>query len=149
MQVIQQERKPPLKLLHSRAATHTKLGDLQAAMRDGRAMIQEYKTSCSVYSQPKSATVKSVLIRTGLPSYRSSPQSIRQKRRCVEHIPIWHPKRALNGPKPRGNNLYLDWVTLIDLRCSSSGACIINLSSDAVLLKQPILCKSFLPRSPR
>lgn len=47
--VVQLERKPPLKLLDSRAATHLKLGDLQAALRDGRTMIQEYKTSCSGY----------------------------------------------------------------------------------------------------
>ena len=47
-QVLQQDHKPALGALDSRAATHAKLGDLQAALRDGRRMIQEYKTSCSV-----------------------------------------------------------------------------------------------------
>ncbi|KAL8797027.1 MAG: hypothetical protein Q9195_000798 [Heterodermia aff. obscurata] len=47
--VLQQDRKPALGALDSRAATHAKLGDLQAALRDARRMIQEYKTSCSGY----------------------------------------------------------------------------------------------------
>ena len=34
--------------LDNRAATHAKLGDLQAALRDGRLMIQEEKTGCLV-----------------------------------------------------------------------------------------------------
>ena len=48
LQVLKQDLKPPLTVLDSRAATHAKLADLQAALRDGRRMIEEYKTSCSV-----------------------------------------------------------------------------------------------------
>ena len=37
--------------LDNRAATHTKLGNLQAALRDGRLMIQKERVSCLVWSQ--------------------------------------------------------------------------------------------------
>lgn len=47
-QIINQERKPSLNILDNRAATYAKLGNLQAALRDGRSMIQDRRTSCSV-----------------------------------------------------------------------------------------------------
>ncbi|KAL8823641.1 MAG: hypothetical protein Q9191_005673 [Dirinaria sp. TL-2023a] len=47
--VVQEGRKPSLNLLDSRAATHAKLGDLRAGLRDGRTMIQEYKINCTGY----------------------------------------------------------------------------------------------------
>ncbi|KAL8830921.1 MAG: hypothetical protein Q9170_005523 [Blastenia crenularia] len=47
--VISKEGKPPITALDSRAATYEKLGDLQAALKDGRQMILEYKTSCAGY----------------------------------------------------------------------------------------------------
>ncbi|KAL9595626.1 MAG: hypothetical protein Q9219_006332 [cf. Caloplaca sp. 3 TL-2023] len=46
--VISQERYPSLTVLDNRAATYEKLGDQQAALKDGRRMIQDFKTSCAV-----------------------------------------------------------------------------------------------------
>ena len=47
-QIILQKRKSPLGTLDNRAATYAKLGNLQAALRDGKSMIEEYKTDCTV-----------------------------------------------------------------------------------------------------
>lgn len=45
---ISQDAKAPVAVLDNRAATYTKLGNLRAALNDGRQMIQQEKTKCSV-----------------------------------------------------------------------------------------------------
>ncbi|KAI4148317.1 MAG: hypothetical protein L6R39_002812 [Caloplaca ligustica] len=47
--VIAQEREPSLDVLDNRAATYEKLGDLHAALKDGRRMVSDYKSSCTGY----------------------------------------------------------------------------------------------------
>lgn len=47
--VITSELKPSISVLDNRAATYEKLGDLQAALKDGRRMIQDHKGSCAGY----------------------------------------------------------------------------------------------------
>lgn len=46
---ISQDAKAPVAVLDNRAATYTKLGNLRAALNDGRQMIQQEKTKCSGY----------------------------------------------------------------------------------------------------
>ncbi|KAL9008868.1 MAG: hypothetical protein Q9173_006051 [Seirophora scorigena] len=43
---IFQENNPAIDVLDNRAATYEKLGDLHAALKDGRRMITDHKTSC-------------------------------------------------------------------------------------------------------
>ncbi|KAL9017749.1 MAG: hypothetical protein Q9185_004906 [Variospora sp. 1 TL-2023] len=45
--VIFQEKNPAIDVLDNRAATYEKLGDLHAALKDGRRMITDHKTSCA------------------------------------------------------------------------------------------------------
>ncbi|KAL8653094.1 MAG: hypothetical protein Q9226_003987 [Calogaya cf. arnoldii] len=47
--VISTEKQLDVSVLDCRAATYEKLGDLHAALRDGRRMISEYKTDCAGY----------------------------------------------------------------------------------------------------
>lgn len=47
-QAIVQDAKAPIGIYDNRAATHTKLGNLRAALRDGKEMIQQEKTNCMV-----------------------------------------------------------------------------------------------------
>ena len=47
-QAIDQQRCPSVSALDNRAATYTKLGDLQAALRDGKEMIHAAKTDVTV-----------------------------------------------------------------------------------------------------
>ncbi|KAL8989395.1 MAG: hypothetical protein Q9177_001708 [Variospora cf. flavescens] len=47
--VIFQEKIPAIDVLDNRAATYEKLGDLHAALKDGRRMITDHKTSCAGY----------------------------------------------------------------------------------------------------
>ncbi|KAL8941939.1 MAG: hypothetical protein Q9216_001967 [Gyalolechia sp. 2 TL-2023] len=47
--VISSETTPSISVLDNRAATYEKLGDLQAALKDGRRMITDHKTSCAGY----------------------------------------------------------------------------------------------------
>ncbi|CAD6577406.1 MAG: hypothetical protein ASARMPREDX12_008336 [Alectoria sarmentosa] len=46
---ISQDAKAPVAVLDNRAATYTKLGNLQAALNDGRQMIQQDKANCLGY----------------------------------------------------------------------------------------------------
>lgn len=46
---ISQDAKAPVAVLDNRAATYTKLGNLRAALNDGRQMIQQGKANCSGY----------------------------------------------------------------------------------------------------
>ncbi|KAL8850609.1 MAG: hypothetical protein Q9221_004479 [Calogaya cf. arnoldii] len=47
--VISTEKQLDVSVLDCRAATYEKLGDLHAALKDGRRMISEYKTDCAGY----------------------------------------------------------------------------------------------------
>ncbi|KAL8785164.1 MAG: hypothetical protein Q9213_003510 [Squamulea squamosa] len=47
--VISQEKQPGITVLDCRAATSEKLGDLHAALKDGRRMISDYKSECEGY----------------------------------------------------------------------------------------------------
>lgn len=46
---ISQDVRAPVAVLDNRAATYTKLGNLRAALNDGRQMIQQEKANCSGY----------------------------------------------------------------------------------------------------
>ncbi|KAL8903548.1 MAG: hypothetical protein Q9207_003853 [Kuettlingeria erythrocarpa] len=46
---ISHEKVPAIEALDNRAATYEKLGDLHAALKDGRRMVSEYKSSCVGY----------------------------------------------------------------------------------------------------
>lgn len=48
-QAIEQQRYPSVSSLDNRAATYTKLGDLQAALRDGKKMIHAARTDITVW----------------------------------------------------------------------------------------------------
>ncbi|KAM0804411.1 hypothetical protein BDR22DRAFT_818057 [Usnea florida] len=48
-EAINQDAKTPISVLDNRAATHTKLGNLRAALNDGREIIQQDKASCVGY----------------------------------------------------------------------------------------------------
>ena len=54
-QAISQDAKAPVPVLDNRAATYSKLGNLRAALKDGRQMIQQEKANCSVLQKPQSA----------------------------------------------------------------------------------------------
>ncbi|KAL8950280.1 MAG: hypothetical protein Q9222_003684 [Ikaeria aurantiellina] len=47
--ILAYEIRPDISVLDSRAATFEKLGDLQAALKDGRRMITDYKQSSNGY----------------------------------------------------------------------------------------------------
>ncbi|KAL8713315.1 MAG: hypothetical protein Q9220_002514 [cf. Caloplaca sp. 1 TL-2023] len=47
--ILAYEKAPDISLLDSRAATYEKLGDLQAALKDGRRMISNYKQRSDGY----------------------------------------------------------------------------------------------------
>ncbi|KAI4279457.1 MAG: hypothetical protein LQ337_000268 [Flavoplaca oasis] len=47
--VISTEKQLDVSVLDCRAATYEKLGDLHAALKDGRRMISDYKTDCAGY----------------------------------------------------------------------------------------------------
>ncbi|KAL8763916.1 MAG: hypothetical protein Q9184_000359 [Pyrenodesmia sp. 2 TL-2023] len=47
--VISHDKNPAIEALDNRAATYEKLGDLHAALKDGRRMVSEYKSSCTGY----------------------------------------------------------------------------------------------------
>ncbi|CAO1605529.1 hypothetical protein XANCAGTX0491_009045 [Xanthoria calcicola] len=46
--VISTEKRLDVSVLDCRAATYEKLGDLHAALKDGRRMISDYKADCAV-----------------------------------------------------------------------------------------------------
>lgn len=49
-QFLSQEKTPSIPALDARAATYEKLGNLEAALNDGRQLIRQFKTSCTVQS---------------------------------------------------------------------------------------------------
>ena len=60
-QAISQDAKAPVAVLDNRAATYSKLGNLRAALNDGRQMIQQEKSNCSVLQKHQS-TIANFLI---------------------------------------------------------------------------------------
>ncbi|KAL8916395.1 MAG: hypothetical protein Q9208_008542 [Pyrenodesmia sp. 3 TL-2023] len=50
--IISHDKSPDIEALDNRAATYEKLGDLHAALKDGRRMVSDYKSSCAVNPPP-------------------------------------------------------------------------------------------------
>lgn len=61
-QIISQERNPAVSVLDNRAATYEKLGDFHAALKDGRRIISDHKTSCAVWPGLTITTIAAVCI---------------------------------------------------------------------------------------
>ena len=87
-QAIEQQRRPSVSVLDNRAATYTKLEDLQAALRDGRQMIHVGKTDVTVWI-PACSTFTCVLTRTGLPSNGQDPAATGQRGRSYRDLQVW------------------------------------------------------------
>lgn len=56
LKVIGRDTNAPITVLDNRAATHTKLDNLQAALSDSHKMMRQDKSNCIVYSSPQSLT---------------------------------------------------------------------------------------------
>ena len=79
----------PITIRDNRAATFTKLGNLDAALNDGRKMIQQEGNSCTVWLSRLKCWISVHLIFLGVPPCWENFAASRKTGTGHEDLPAW------------------------------------------------------------